>query len=143
MPCSGRCWAGSSGVGDGGHLGRLAALVVDRIGPALPRHVTLRVAELGVIAISDSTTWSEVTVQFSRVGGWSADDVLVRVVDALNDIGSEVIQATTDHYESDAEITFDAIRIWFGLVPAGSPEGAWRDVVPELQPIPLAAITPA
>jgi hypothetical protein len=84
-----------------------------------------------------------VTVQFSRVGGWSADDVLVRVVDALNDIGSEVSQATTDHYESDAEITFDAIRIWFGLVPPGSPEGAWRDVVPELQPIPLAAITPA
>jgi hypothetical protein len=61
----------------------------------------------------------------------------------LNDIATEVGEATTDHYEEYAEIDGGEIRIWFGLVPPGSPEGAWRDVVPELEPIPLAAITPA
>ncbi|HEY2787957.1 MAG TPA: hypothetical protein VGI72_00810 [Gaiellales bacterium] len=100
-------------------------------------------AEPGVIAIIDTTTQWEITVGFSSVGGWSPDDVLVRVVDALNDIATEVGEATTDHYEEYAEIDGGEIRIWFGLVPPGSPEGVWRDVVPELEPIPLAAITPA
>ena len=67
----------------------------------------------------------------------------MRVVDALNDIATEVGEWTTDHYEEDAEIQDGQIRLWFGRVPRGSPEGSWRDVVPELAPIPLAAITSA
>jgi hypothetical protein len=143
MPCSGRCWVGSSGVGSDGHLGRLAALVVDRVAAALPKHLRLRVAEPGVIAISDSATQWEITVGFSRIEGWGADAVLVRAGDALNDIASEVSEATHDNYEWDAEIEGGEIRLWFGHVPPGSPDGPWREVVPELEPIPLAAITPA
>ena len=41
------------GVDDGGSLGRLAALVVDRIGPALPEHLRLECGRAGVIAISE------------------------------------------------------------------------------------------
>jgi hypothetical protein len=118
----------------------LAALVVDRVAPALPTHVTLTVADPGVLAISDPTTRWEITVELSHVGGWSPDDVLVRVVGALNDIATEVGEATTDRYEEYAEIDGAEIRIWFGLVPPGSPEGEWRDIVPELEPIPLSAL---
>ena len=100
-------------------------------------------AEPGVIGISDSATRWAITVGFSSVGGWSPDGILVRVVDPLNDIATEVGEWTTDRYEEDAEIRDGQIRLWFGRVPRGSPEGACCDVVPELAPIPLAAITSA
>lgn len=120
----------------------LAGLLADRVAPALPAGLRLFIDDRGDLAIS-SQRLGIVTVGFSSVPGWDPGSVLVRVMDALNDIATEVGEATTDHYEEDAEIASDAIRIWFGLVPPGSPQGSWRDVVPELAPIPLAAITPA
>ena len=130
----------SCGVDNETSLLRLAWLLADRIAPAMPAGLVLTVDRLGTLAISDERTERVVTVGWSSVPGWDADAILVRVADALNDIATEVGEATTDQYEEDAEITSDAIRIWFGPVPAGSYDGPWRDVLPELAPIPLSSL---
>jgi hypothetical protein len=63
-----------------------------------------------------------------------------RLNETLTDIADDASEETHDYYESDAEITSDEIRVWFGVVPPGTPEGSWRDVLPELQPIPLSSL---
>jgi hypothetical protein len=142
MPCSGRCWAGSSAVGsDETSLRLLAESLANRLAPALPAGLRLFVDDRGILTISDERTRRIVTIGVSSVPGWDLDSVLVRVADALNDIATEVGEATTDHYEEYAEIEGGEIRLWFGLVPPGSPEGQWRNVLRELAPIPLSRLS--
>lgn len=62
------------------------------------------------------------------------------ISDALRNLADEFCEETHDYYESDVAIEDGAIRIWFGLVPPGSPEGPWREVVPELAPISLSSL---
>jgi hypothetical protein len=103
MRCSGRCWAGSSGVGSGEKsLRLLAESLADRLAPELPAGLRLSVDDRGVLTISGEST---------RRDG---------------------VHAETEGGE---------IRLWFGLVPPGSPEGQWRNVLPELAPTPLSRLS--
>jgi hypothetical protein len=121
---------------------RLAQLLVERVAPAMPTPLALTVDRSGALSITDERTDHVVTVAFSSLAGWDADAVLVRLTDALNDIATEVGEATTERYEQDIDLDGGEIRLWFGPVPGGSKDGAWREVLAELAPIPVDAITP-
>lgn len=165
MPCSGRCWAGSSGVGSDISYLRLAELLIERLRLVLPACMHIRIATAAEVAEMNARNArfapgfpayhhdrGVVIVSFDgdsrrsviHVGPFGADLELDSwvVSDALSGIADEACEETHDYYESDAEIESDAIRVWFGLVPPGSPEGPWREVVPELTPIPLSAVRP-
>jgi hypothetical protein len=139
---------------------RLAELVVERLLPALPVGMQLSVAtaaeveairgldpafhyEMGVLVVSFETGPSRRVVQLGPYYSAppAAFDDVERVAIALRDIADEACEETHDYYQSDAEIENGTIRIWFGIVPHGSPEGPWRDVVPELQPMPLNSLS--
>jgi hypothetical protein len=144
----------------------LAAALVERIQPVLPEAIRLRVAgpaevealndrwarapfkqpahrhDMGLVVLSfvrrAETRWIQVG-PFGESGPGVLDIWEVR--QALSDLADEASEETTDRYEADAEVEGPAMRVWFGLVPPGSPQGGpWRDVVPELAPILLADI---
>jgi hypothetical protein len=70
------------------------------------------------------------------------DDHIAQAVDeALMGVADEASEASADHYESESAVEGDQLRIWFGVVPARTPPGRWRDIVSELSPIPLDEIS--
>jgi len=59
---------------------------------------------------------------------------------SLTQIADEASEVTTDRYECDVAFEGGRIRLWFGLCPQTPPDVAdWREVLPELPPIPLSA----
>lgn len=146
---------------------RLAALVCERLAGALPAGMAVapigdgeyeqlvlrrwRVAhggppvlrERGIIVVAFSSHSGRRIIQ---VGPYDpegpADLDPDRVGEMMSDVADEACEHTADRYEGDAAIEGDRLRIWFGLVPTGSGDALrWRDVLPELEPIPLDAIT--
>ena len=133
---------------------RLAEVLIERLRPVLPVRMVMRIATVAEVAeMNYRHDGGVVIVSFEGDRGWTVIHVgslgtsdefdADQLNERLSSIADEASHETHDYYESDAEITSDAIRIWFGRVPPGSPEGSWRDVVPELAPIPLTAITSA
>jgi hypothetical protein len=105
---------------------RLAAVLSERLGSVLPMGMTV------VITTSDV---AERMAQSPEVG---VDGCIAQL---LTGIADEACDHTTDRYEADAEIDGDRLRLWFGLVPPGSGDAPrWRDVLPELAPIPMVEI---
>ena len=163
MRCSGRCWAGSCGVADDVDYLRLAEVLIERLRPAVPARMVMRIATVAEVAEMNARNArlahgfpayhharGVVILSFEgdpglrviHVGpfGTEAEFDVCAVSDALRDLSDEISEETHDNHESEVAIEDGAIRIWFGLVPPGSPEGSWRDVVPELEPILLTAV---
>jgi hypothetical protein len=145
---------------------RLAELLLERLRAVLPARMSMRIATAAEVTEMNASNArfapgfpayhharGVVIVSFDgdpgrrviHVGPFGAELELHSwmVSDALSGIADEASEETHDYYESDAEIEDGAIRIWFGLVPPGSPEGPWREVVPELAPIPLSTVCAA
>ncbi len=151
-------------MGDDVSYLRLAELLVERLRPVLPARMRLRIAseaevdemnarnvrmapgfpgyrhDRGVVVVAFE---GDPGLRVIHVGPFEAEPEFDHwvVTQALSDVADEASEETHDRYESEAAIAEGAVRIWFGLVPPRSPDGPWRDVVPELEPIPLAAIT--
>ena len=101
----------------------LGQALSERLAPMLPPGMTV------VVTTADLA---------DRMGDGD-DDRQIAVL--LSDIADEASEHTTERYEGDAVIDGDSLRIWFGAVPPGSRDRPFRDVLPELEPIPLDAIT--
>ena len=114
MRCSGRCWAGSSGVGSGD---------VSYLRLAFRGQPERRLQQIGPFG-----------------AGPAAEFDISAVMDPLNDLSDEACEETHDHCEWNMDLEQCAIRIWFGVVPPGSPACAWRDVLPELASIHLSSL---
>jgi hypothetical protein len=115
---------------------RLAELLADRLAPALPGAVSI--APRG-----DTLVTSGFLIHLRPTEGvWDRWEPLIdTIANALEQIEDDASEATAERYESDLAVEQDQLRIWFGLVPPGTTDGAWRDVLPELAPIPLARFT--
>jgi hypothetical protein len=115
---------------------RLAELLADRLAPALPGAVSI--APRG-----DTLVTSGFLIHLRPMGdaGDRWESLMEAIATALEQIEDDASEATGDRYESDLAVEQDQLRIWFGRVPSGTAEGAWRDVLPELAPIPLTGFT--
>jgi hypothetical protein len=70
----------------------------------------------------------------------AAEGLSGAVAAALSGIADEASEASTEHYDGDAEVDGDRLRIWFGLVEPGIAGADWRGRLPELPAIALAEI---
>jgi hypothetical protein len=115
---------------------RLATLLADRIAPAIPDAVS-------IVPRGNTLVTSGFRIHLQPMGGvgdrW--ESLMDAIGNALEQIEDEASEATADRYESDFAVEAEQLRIWFGLVPPGTKDTAWRDVLPELAPIPLAQFT--
>jgi hypothetical protein len=68
------------------------------------------------------------------------EHLAIAVNEALQAVTDEASEASADRYESDASVENGRLRIWFGVVPSGRSPGRWRDIVAELDSIPLSQI---
>jgi len=122
---------------------RLACLLADRLAPALPGPVSLVPVGATLVASSRPPALILMRLDYGAVGHdpdrWKS--LLEALGNALEQIEDEAGEATADRYESDFAVEEEQLRIWFGVVPPGTIDTAWREVVPELRPIPLAEFT--
>jgi hypothetical protein len=151
-------------------LARLAELLVTRLIPALPDGVTARLGTeedverfsalrsrwppgfpppivygladgVLVIHVPPPPAHRVIALTYNHQRTFADEALADAVNEALEGVADEASEASTDHYESDAAVEGDRLRIWFGVVPAKTPPSRWRDVVFELAPIPLDQIS--
>jgi hypothetical protein len=146
---------------------RLARCLVKRLAPALPAGATIRMGDesdmadvrrmrqhspsspeydledgLLVVHTSPPPARRVIALTYSKQREFDEDDLSVSVAVAINAVADEASEESTDRFESEAVIDCDDLRIWFGRVPPGSPDGRpWREIVPELPPIRLGDVT--
>ena len=122
---------------------RLAELLADRLAPALPSSVSLVSVGDTLVASSFPPTLTLMRLDYRELGHvpdrW--ESLMDAIANALDQIEDEASEATADRYESDFAVEEEQLRIWFGLVPPGTMETAWRHVLPELVSIPLEEFT--
>jgi hypothetical protein len=122
---------------------RLANLLQARLDPALPDRVRVRAARGRLVVWTEGFRgWSELLLDFTELGGpapptdfaWSLHNGLTQLADEASD-------ATANRYDYDIEVENGVVRLWFGRIPNTPPPPPSRHVLPELEPIPLAAFT--
>jgi hypothetical protein len=121
---------------------RLATLLERRLQPVVPSRVRLR-AEGAVVVM-----WTEgfqgrtrLTLDDNAHAGNVEEALEDPIGTSLTQVADESSEATTDRYECDFAFEDDGIRIWFGAAPrTRPPDVKWRDLLPELPPIPIGEI---
>jgi hypothetical protein len=121
---------------------RLAALLQERLQPVVPSGVRLR-AEGAVVVMSTEgfQGWTILSLDYNALEGSIEEALDDPIGNSLTQIADEASEATTERYEGDFAFEDGGIRIWFGAAPRTPPPDAdWRDLLPELPPIPVEEI---
>jgi hypothetical protein len=131
-------------------LARLAELLVSRLIPALPDGVTARLGteedvegfsalrshwppgfpppiEYGladgvlVIHVPPPPARRVIALTYNHQRAFADEALADAVNEVLQGVADEASEASADHYESEATVEGDRLRIWFGVVPAKIP----------------------
>ena len=121
---------------------RLATLLQQRLQPVVPSGVLLQ-ADGRVVVM-----WTEgfqgrtlLTLDYNALEESVEQALEDPIGKALTQVADEASEATTDRYESDFAFEDGGIRIWFGAAPhTPPPDVEWRELLPELPPIPFGEI---
>jgi len=121
---------------------RLAALLQERLQPVVPGGVRLQTDGALVAMWTDGFQGLTIlTLDYNAREGSIEDALADPIANWLTQVADEASEATTDRYECDFAFKDGGIRIWFGTAPRTPPPGAeWRDLLPELPPIPFGEI---
>jgi hypothetical protein len=148
---------------------RLAELIAERVRPQLPDGLVVEIAEAEYLEAL-SRRRANLPAPFAHIFSMSPDDGVLRawnppdpagriirmrhdgsptatadaisgsVSEALSGIADEASELSTDHFDGDARVDGDRLRLWFGRVEPGVVGVDWRERLPELPAIDLAQI---
>lgn len=121
---------------------RLATLLQQRLQPVVPSGVRLRADGAVVVMWTEGFQgWTRLTLDDNALAGGVEEALEDPIGSSLTQVADEASEATTDRYESDFAFEDGGIRIWFGAAPRTPPADVeWRELLPELPPIPFGEI---
>jgi hypothetical protein len=115
---------------------RLAGALADRLSAALPAGLEAR-AERDAVAVYAGDTRSMV-IPVRPFG--DRGEAVEAALDVLLAARDEAEGQARVRYETAAAVDGDVVRLWFGRLEPAAAEPPWRDALPELPFLPLAAL---
>jgi len=115
---------------------RLAGALADRLSAALPAGLEARAERDAVVVYAGDARNMVIPVRPFAAG----EEAVEAALDVLLAARDEAEGQARVRYEAAAAADGDVVRLWFGRLEPATAEPPWRDVVPELDVVPLAAL---
>jgi hypothetical protein len=115
---------------------RLAGELADRLSAVLPAGLEARAEGAAVVVYAGDARSMVIPVRPFGDRGEAVEAAL----DVLLAARDEAEGQARVRYETAAAVDGDVVRLWFGRLEPAVAQPPWRDVVPELRFVPLAAL---
>ena len=115
---------------------RLAGALADRLSAALPAGLEARAERDAVVVYAGDARSMVIPVRPFA----AREEAVEAALDVLLAARDEAEGQARVRYETAAAADGDVVRLWFGRLEPATAEPPWRDVVPELDVVPLTAL---